>query len=116
VRVRTVADVEQATEVLMLGQARAWIDEAGGQLPPGNGTQADLWGPMMDPDAGEGVADGAAPVGADTKVSPFTQATVRACNARMHAPAPARLQPHTVGVAGASLHLGVCGSRHVPAR
>lgn len=54
-------------------QARVWIDEAGGELPPGNSTEADVWGPPSTSDA----ESSQSAASSDVKVSPFTKATVR---------------------------------------
>lgn len=54
-------------------QARTWIDEAGGDLPPGNSGEAHLWAPPEQPSDVE--VDGGAASGG-VMVSPFSRATV----------------------------------------
>lgn len=60
-------------------QARTWIDEAGGDLPPGNSDEASLWAP---PDPSAPDADEDAGSGSSVVVSPFSRATVRRPPAR----------------------------------
>lgn len=59
-------------------QARAWIDEAGGELPPGNSDEAELWGPSQPPpDSDEAAEVAGGTADGRVKISPFSQATVR---------------------------------------
>lgn len=55
-------------------QARTWIEEAGGDLPPGNSDEASLWAP---PDPSAPDADVDADSDSSVVVSPFSRATVR---------------------------------------
>jgi hypothetical protein len=59
-------------------QAQVWIDEAGGELPPGNSSEAGIWAPSQQPpDTVEDAEEDVGTVDGRVKISPFTQATVR---------------------------------------
>lgn len=73
VRVKLFANSAMATEENLIREARHWIEEEGGVMPPGNAAEAHLWSPsyLSSTDEGDEVS-----LDSDSKVSPFSQATV----------------------------------------